>query len=180
MALTMMQKRTDFASYLEALLIVHDSDFTGQVDTTERRELEQNVDRKTRIKITLDPERYCIVRDTGQAAVLTGSGSFDAAGNVDCLIGHTFEVLLFWGKNYTTSQAAFEAAVYNDRDATLPGLLDSIRASRTRIVGTESYRIGLPDQDCFTNILRDIWDFGPLGGQPELTHFLRFNTTLIG
>lgn len=180
MPLTMMQKRTDFASFIEALLVVHDANFSGQVDTTERRELEQNVDRKSRIKITLDPERYVVIQDIGQNAILRGSGSFDAANNIDCFIGHRFRVGLFWGKDYTSSQAAFEAAVYNDRDNASPGLLDSIRAARSRTVSGESYMIGLPDQDAFTSILRDIWDFGALGGQPEMCHYLQFETILIG
>ena len=179
MPLTMIQKRTDFASLVETLLVVHDANFSGQVDTTERRELEQNVDRKARIAITLDPERYCVIRDIGQGSIINPS-SWDAAGNIDCYIGHRFDVRLFWGKDYSTSQDAFEEAVYNARDHASPGLLDSIRETRVRTVAGEEYRIGLPEQDAFIDIFRGIWDFGALGGQPELSHYLQFQTILIG
>lgn len=175
-----MQKRSDFAGWIETILEVHDADFDGQVDTTERKELERNVDRKSRIKITLDPERYVMVRDMGQTAIIPNSGSFDAAGNVDCFIGHRFMVSLFWGKDYTTSQGLFEAAVYNARDNASPGLLDTIRATRERVVSGESYHVGIPGQDAFQNVIRDLWDFGALGGDPELTHYLQFETILIG
>ena len=174
MALTMMQKRSDFASYLLSILQVHDSDFI--VDTTERRELEQNVDRKSRVCVTGDPERYCIILDTGEANSFPSG--FDAAGQLICQIGHTMEVRLFWQKDYSASQALFEACVYNAADDSKPGLLDTLRSSRYRTVGAETYSVGLPLEDALINIQRGSWDFGSID-QPEMSHYLQFSTTLI-
>lgn len=180
MPLTMMQKRSDFQSLIQGLLALHDAAFTAQrVDTTERIELEQTVDRKTRVKITGNPERYCVIRDLGQVAI-NAPAAFDAAGNVDCFIGHRVDVRIFWGKDYEGSQDDFESAIYNDRSSTLPGLLDSIRATRVRSVSSDTYHIGPFGGDAFTSVIRGTWDFGPLGGKPELCHYLQFETILIG
>ena len=133
MPLTMMQMRTDFASLMTTLLQAHDTEFT--VDTTERKELEQGVDRKSRLKITAagdadgKVEKYCIIRDTGQAQIV--SDSLDAAGNTDCNIGQRFDVQIFYTKDYTSSQSAFETIIYADRDAATAGVLDSIRPARS-------------------------------------------------
>ncbi len=181
MPLTMMQKRTDFASFLTTILQAHDAEFT--IDTTERRELEQNVDRKSRLKITAagdsdgKAEKYCLIRDTGQIAVI--NEGMDSEGNVDCFIGHRFRVQIFYEKNYTTSQAAFETIVYADRSASPAGLLDSIRAARTRTVSGEVYEIGLITGDAFESVQRGLWDFGANGGKPELVHYLEFEVILI-
>lgn len=177
MPLTMMQKRDDLASYIQSLLVVHDTRFTtARVDTTERKELEQNQDRKSRIKITGDPERYCLILDTGENVIQ--AAGFDAAGDVNCRIGHGVDIRLFWQKDYNGSQDDFEAAVYNDRGATKPGLLDSLRNVRRRTVAGSVYMIGLPGQDAFTSVQRGSWDFGAIG-EPEMAHYLQITTTLI-
>jgi len=181
MALTMMQKRTDFQLYLQGLLEVHDTRFTlGRVDVTERKELEQAVDRKARLKIIGDPVRYCTIHEIGQASILGPEGSMDAAGNIDCRIGHRFDVRIFWGKDYKNSQGDFEDMAYSDRDAAKPGVLDSIRGSRVRTVSSETYRVGLPSQDAFLGVIRDSWIFGSEGSEVDICHYLAFNTILIG
>ena len=185
MPLTMMQKRADFASLMESLLQAHDAEFT--VDTTEREELELGLDRKSRLKVTAanvadadNPvDKYCYIRDIGQEAI-NGDNSLDAAGNVDCYIGHRFDVQIFYVKDYDDdSQTTFETIIYADRAAATPGVLDSIRSDRHRIVSGEVYNIGLPQSDAFENIVRGNWDFGALGGQPELVHYLNFQVLLI-
>lgn len=180
MPLTMMQKRADFRTWIQELLSVHDSRFElKRVDITERKELEQGVDRKARIKIIGDPVRYCAIHEVGQAALLGPDAVRDGAGNVDCSIGHRFDVRIFWGKDYDTSQDDFEAMAYNARDAVKPGVLDSIRESRTRTVGNNIYRIGVPSQDAFIGVIRDSWVFGTEGQTPDICHYLAFNTILI-
>ena len=174
--MTMQEMRSDFATYLESLLDVHDSDYT--VDTTERRELELNVDRKSRIAVMGDPAKYAYITDLGQAVVGQDT-AFDASGDINCYIGQRFRVQIYHEKNYTTSQAAFEAMIYNDRDDASPGVLDSMRAGRSRTVSDEEYFIGVPQQDAFISVTRGIWDFGALGGQPELYHYLEFEVYLI-
>jgi len=181
MALTMMQKRNDFRTYLQGLLEVHDSRFTlSRVDIKERKELEQAVDRKARVKIIGDPVRYCSIHEIGQAAILGPEGSMDAAGNIDCRIGHRFDVRIFWGKDYKGSQDDFEEMAYNDRDNTKPGVLEDIRENRVRTVSNETYRIGLPAQDAFLGVVRDSWIFGSEGSEVDICHYLAFNTILIG
>ena len=183
MSLTMMQKRADFRSYLQSILSVHDARFAlNRVDVTERRELEQPAasGRKERLAIIGDPIRYCTLHDVGQASILSPSSSMDAAGNVDCEIGHRFDVQIFWGKDYAGSQDDFEAMVYNSRDAEKPGLLDTIRASRSRIVSGKKYMIGLPSQDCFQSIVRDSSILGTESNIVDIAHYLSFNTILIG
>ena len=51
--------------------------------------------------------------------------SQDAAGQHGLPdIGHRFDVRIFWGKDYDSSQDDFEAMAYNSRDhATKPGIL---------------------------------------------------------
>lgn len=186
MPLTMMQKRGDLQTYLRTLLAVHDTRFNTaiRVDITERRELEMMVDRDSRVKVTggsskADPIRYCSVHDIGQQAI--GIESTDAAGNVECFIGHRFDVRIFWGKDYADSQDDFEAMVYNARDhATLPGILDTLRANRTRTVGTNTYNIGLQGGDAFLQVIRDSWIFGPESSTPDISHYLNFQTILVG
>lgn len=173
--MTMVEMRADLKTILEGLLTAHDADYI--VDITERKELEQNVDRKSRVKIMGDPAKYCTIVDIGQASILLDS--FDAAGNVDCYIGQRFRVQLFYEKDYSTSQSTFESIVYNARDAATPGILDSLRETRQRTVSGESYMIGIPGSDAFVNVVRDSWDFGALGGKPELYHYLKFEVILI-
>jgi len=173
--MTMQEMRTDLAAWLTTLLQAHDTDFV--IDTTERKELELNSDRKSRIGVMGDPSKYCYIKDMGQAT--TGEGAFDAAGNVDCFIGQRFRVQLFYEKDYDTSQESFESIVYDDRAATIPGILDSIRADRSRIVSGEEYTVGREREDAFLSIQRGTWDFGAMGGQPELYHYLEFEVYLI-
>lgn len=178
MSLTMMQKRGDFAGWLQALLRVHDTRFI--VDTLERKELEQPADRKTLRSVTGNPVRYGFVADIGQTSILPDG--LDGAGNVCDYGGHRFGVRLFWGKDYATSyaqhsQSDFEAAIYNASDAALPGLLATIRESRTRYVGTAPYYIGIGGGDALDNVQRGTWDFGDLGS-PDLAHLFSFNVTL--
>lgn len=179
MALTMMQKRDDFVSYLQTLLQVHDANFT--VDKFERLELELGIDRESRVQITGDPVKYASVHDIGQTSVL--SPTFEADDAIFDYVGHTFEVGIYWGKTYndtfaSTSQKAFEDACYNASDAASPGVLPTIRESRDRSVSGEYYQFGLPGQDAVQNVLRGSWDFGTVG-QPELAHYLRFQIILL-
>ena len=174
----MMQKRSDFASLMAALLQMHDSRFV--IDTVERKELEQGVSRAARVKIIGEPVRYCAIHEIGQASILGPESSMDAAGNPDCFIGHRFDVRIFWGKDYNTSQDDFEAMAYNARSDASPGVLDSIREGRTRTVSGSTYRIGLPRQDAFGGIVRDSWVFGQEGSVVDIAHYLAFNTILIG
>lgn len=179
MSLTMMQKRDDFAGYLEDLLQVHDSNFT--VDTFERIELELGIDRESRVQITGDPVKYAYVHDIGQTAFL--QPTFEADDGMFDYIGHTFEVRIFWGKTYnstfaSTSQKAFEDACYNASDDASPGVLPTLRESRDRSVSGEYYQFGLPTQDAVQNVVRGTWDFGPVG-QPELAHMLQFQIILL-
>lgn len=173
--MTMVTIRAAFKTLLEGLLQAHDADYI--VDTTERKALEQGVDRKSRVAVMGDPAKYCYIQDIGQETILTGG--LDAAGNADCFIGYRFKVQLFYEKDYSASQSAFETIVYAARDAATPGLLDSIRAARTQTVSGEEYFIGRPGEDAFTNVLRGTWDFGALGGKPELYHYLELETILI-
>jgi len=174
--MTMTEMRSDFASLLTTLLQAHDVDFI--IDTTERKELEQNTDRLSRIAVMGDPSKYCYISDLGQATI-GSTETLDASGNVDCFIGQRFRVQLFYQKDYDTSQTSFETIVYADRDANIPGILDSIRSARSRTVSGEEYMIGLHGQDAFVTVQRGTWDFGALGGQPELYHYLEFETILI-
>lgn len=169
-----MQKRTAFASVLSSLFEAHDAQIV--VDTKERKELEQNVDRFQRIKIMPD-NKYCVIRDIGQQTFI-GEGQ-DAAGNVVCQIAHRFSVDLFYAKDYCGSQDTFEAIVYNNRTDTKPGLLDALRADRSRVASSDNYYIGDPNADAVQNVQRGTWDFGALGGQPELAHYLRFEVLLF-
>lgn len=176
--LTMMQKRTDFAGWLEDLLQVHDSRFT--VDTLERKELEQGMDRKTRLSVIPLPIRYAAMYETGVGAI--GDG-LDGAGNVCDYEGHTFTVHVFWGKTYAptyaaSSQSAFEAMVYNAVDAVKPGVLQTIRQGRNRSISSQEYHVGNPQGDAFTGITRGTWDFGDIA-QPEFAHYLSFTVTLL-
>lgn len=178
MSLTMMQKRDDFAGWLQELLRVHDDRFV--VDTLERKELEQPADRKTLLSVTGQPVRYGVVMDIGQTS--TFPDGLDGAGNVCDYAGHRFDVRLFWGKEYATtyskhSQSGFEAAVYNASDAALPGLLATVRENRTRYVGTAPYYIGIGSGDALDNVQRGTWDFGDIG-RPDLAHLFSFNVTL--
>lgn len=177
--LTMMEKRDDFAAWLEDLLQVHDSRFV--VDTLERKELETGIDRKTRLSIIPNPIRYATMRDRGAGGV--GPDGLDAAGNVCDFEAHTFDVGVLWGKTYaptyaTASQSAFEAMVYNASDAVKPGILATIRAGRNRSVSSTEYHIGQPGGDAFQNLLRGTWDFGDLGS-PDFAHYLSFTVTLL-
>lgn len=173
--MTMVEMRASLKTILEGLLQAHDSDYI--VDITERKELEQNMDRLSRVSIMGDPAKYCAIFDLGQVSIL--GSSFDAAGNTDCFIGQRFRVQLFYEKDYNGSQTTFETIVYADRDAATPGILDSIRETRNRTVSGESYMIGLPGNDAFALINRGTWDFGALGGQPELYHYLELELILI-
>lgn len=177
--LTMMQKRDDFAGWLEDLLQVHDSRFV--VDTLERKELEQGIDRKTRLSVIPSPIRYAAMQDIGQGAI--GQDALDAAGNVCDFEGHTYDVRVFWGKTYAptyaaASQSAFEAMAYNAADAVKPGVLATIRAGRNRSVSSTEYHVGQPNGDAFQNLVRGTWDFGDLGS-PEFAHYLSFTVTLL-
>lgn len=169
-----MQKRTAFASVLSSLFGAHDKQIV--VDTKERKELELNVDRKQRIQIMPD-NKYCLIRDIGQNAII--GEAQDASGNVDCQIAHRFQVDFYFKKDYCGSQDVFEAIVYNDRSAAKPGLLDSLRADRSRVADSDNYYLGDPDADVFNNIQRGTWDFGTLGGQPELAHYLAFQILIF-
>ena len=181
MPLTMMQKRSDFRAYIQSLLSVHDSRFTlDQIDITERKELEQGVDRSARLKIIGSPVRYCSIHEIGQAAILGSGGSLDAAGNPDLNIGHRFDVRIFWGKDYKGSQDDFESMAYNARDNAKPGVLDAIRETRHRVVSNCAYYIGVPSQDAFLGVVRDSWVFGQDGSTLDVCHYLAFNTILIG
>lgn len=178
--LTMMQKRDDFAGWLEDLLQVHDSRFT--VDTLERKELEQGMDRKTRLAIVPNPVRYAAMHDLGQAIVLPGG--LEADLDVCDFVGHRFDINIFWGKDYagsyvTHSQSSFEAMLYNATDAAKPGVLDTIRRSRQRTVAAyQTYQVGNVGADAFENIRRGTYDFGDLG-KPDFAHHLSFTVTLI-
>lgn len=179
MALTMMQKRDDFVSYLQTLLQVHDANFA--VDKFERIELELGIDRESRVQITGDPVKYAAVHDIGQTSVL--SATFEADDGIYDYVGHTFEVRIFWGKTYSstfasTSQKAFEDMCYNASDDASPGILPTIRENRDRTVSGEPYQFGHPQQDAVLNVVRGSWDFGPVG-QPELAHMLQFNIILL-
>lgn len=179
MSLTMMQKRDDFAGYLEDLLQVHDASFT--VDKFEREALEVGIDRATRVAITGDPVKYAYVHDIGQTSVL--SPAFEADDGIFDYVGHTFEVRIFWGKTYSstfasTSQKAFEDMCYNASDDASPGVLPTIRETRDRSVSGQYYQFGLPTQDAVQNVIRGSWDFGAVG-QPELAHMLQFNIILL-
>ncbi len=177
--LTMIQKRDDFAAYLEDLLQVHDGAFT--VDTMERIELELGITRDVRTQITGDPVRYCSLHDIGQTSTLAAGQESD--DDFCDYIGHTFDVRIFWEKHYdnrfaNTSQKRFEEMAYNAATATKPGILPTLRTSRQRSVNGEVYQFGLPGQDAIQNVQRGSWDFGPVG-QPELAHFLQFQIILL-
>lgn len=179
MPLTMMQKRTSFKAVIQAILTIHDDDFTlDRVDTVERKALEQNQDRKSRIKHTGSPAKYVTLHDVGQSTFPL-TDSVDAAGNVDCFIGHIFNLGIFWQKDYQESQDDFEAAIYNARDHAKPGFLDSIRSDRVKTVGSDVYRIGLPGEDAFRNILRGTYDFGANSGKPDFCHYLGCQVVLL-
>lgn len=174
--LTMMQKRDDLAGWLEDLLQVHDARFI--VDTLERRELEIVTDRKSRLSVIGEPVRYATVFDLGTGGVLDG---IDGAGNVCDYGAHSFEVRIFWGKSYSptytgSTQALFEAAIYNASDAAKPGILATIRENRTRYVSGDPYFIGQPQGDPLQNMRRASWDFGDIGA-PEMAHYFTFNLT---
>ncbi|MDB4726329.1 hypothetical protein OAF54_02740 [bacterium] len=173
----MQEMRTDLAAWLTSLLQAHDADF--RVGTKEQKALEQNQSRKERIKVMGNPSKYCHILDMGQASLPQQDGSHDAAGNIDCFIGQAFNVKLFYEKDYINSQDIFETIVYGDRNESIPGVLDSIRESRSRIVSGEEYSIGLPGRDAFASISRGTWDFGVQGGKPELYHIVEFEVILI-
>lgn len=174
--LTMMQKRDDFAAYLQTLMRVHESRYI--VETLERKELHEAADRKTRVKVMGSPCFYATVYDLGAASV----ADLDGAGNVCDFEGHALEVRIFWQNDYattyaTSSQKLFEEMVYNAEDAAKPGLLATIRGNRTRYVGTTPYIVGLPGADAFQGVQRGMWDLGDLG-RPDLCHYIRFTVTL--
>jgi hypothetical protein len=176
--LAMMQKRDDFAGWLEDLLQVHDARFF--VDTLERKAIEQGIDRKTRLSAIPDPVRYAAMQDIGQTLVLPDG--IDASGNVCEYLGHRFDLHVFWGKLYGTtyaahSQSLFEAMVYNASDAVKPGVLATIRESRHRTVAGLEYHVGSLTGDAFENVTRGSYDFGDLGA-PDLAHRLSFTITL--
>lgn len=176
--LTMMQKRDDFAGWLEDLLQVHDARFT--VDTLERKEIETGVTRKTTLAVIHRPIRYAAMVDTGTAVVLPDGT--DGAGNVCDYEAHRFDVRVFWGKDYgnsyaSHSQSLFEAMVYNASDAVKPGVLATVRKGRNRVLASGPYFVGNPGGDAFENLQRGSWDFGDLGA-PELAHYLSFTVTL--
>lgn len=177
--LTMMQKRADFAGWLEDLLQVHDSRFF--VDTLEHKEIEVGTSRKTTVSVIPRPVRYAAVHDRGAAAIL-GDG-LNGAGNLCDFEAHRFDVRIFWGKEYTNSysthsQSLFEAMVYNASDAAKPGILATIREGRNRlIVSGGPYSVGNPGGDAFENLQRGSWDFGDIGA-PEMAHYLSFTVTL--
>jgi hypothetical protein len=176
--LTMMQKRADFAGWLEDLLQVHEPRF--RVETMERKELQETADRKTRVSVTGSPVFFATVYDIGSASILPDG--LEGAGNLCEFQGHAFDVRIFWQNGYSSvyagsSQALFEAAIYNASDAAKPGVLETIRENRTRTVSTQQYIVGDPAGDAFQNIQRAVWDFGDLGAA-ELAHYISFTVTL--
>jgi hypothetical protein len=177
--LTMMQKRADFAGWLEDLLKVHEPRFW--IETMERKELQETADRKTRISVMGSPCFFAAMYDRGSAASL--ADGIDAAGNVCDYEAHTFDVRIFWQNSYSStyagsSQKLFEECIYNAADATKPGVLATIRQGRQRTVAGDTYMVGRYQADAFDNLQRAVWDLGDIGA-PDLCHYIQFNVTLF-